>query len=171
MHSHIYIIKLLAFFLTNLSLTANSYLQLVTRIEALEGMITGCGPSREDFIALISELAMLNSNVKALTEMMVSNLKHTQNNVQPDSKADEDKFLEANTLNGTTRQIHPLGSHCEPEAAERTHCYKRVQPGSRIKDVIRTRSPPHLEAACNMTNPPLKNTPYVRLATHAVSKR
>ena len=119
-------------------------MQLVTRLEAVEGKISRCGPSREDFVQLISELAKLNSNVQALTEVMVSNLKQTQNTVQPDAKVDRDKFSEANTLDRTTEQFHIAGSHSEREAAKRNRCYKQTRPVSLANEVIRPQNPLHL---------------------------
>ena len=51
---------------------------MATRLEALENKILEFITSRLDFSIFISKLAMLSSNVKALTNAMVSYLKHSQ---------------------------------------------------------------------------------------------
>lgn len=76
-----------------------------------------------NFVVFISELAMLNLYVKVVSEVMVSNLKHTQNNMQQKSKANGDKPSEANNLNGKIRHVYPHGYLYDSEAAERIHCY------------------------------------------------
>jgi hypothetical protein len=66
---------------------------MVMRLEALEGKIPECESIRVDLGAFVSELAVQNSNFKALTEAMVTNLKQTQENTQYQSKVDGDKTL------------------------------------------------------------------------------
>lgn len=55
---------------------------MVARLEALEAKISESSPFRLEFDALISELASLNSNVRAFTEAMISSLKHFQGKLQ-----------------------------------------------------------------------------------------
>lgn len=122
---------------------------MAKRLEALEGKFLEYGPSRLDFAALISKLAMLNFAVKALTDALVSNLKHFQENMQLESKLDVDKTLAANT--STRNTIHPPRSLSEPEGAERIRYYTQVHFISWSKEVGRVRSPPHL--VFNMEGP------------------
>jgi hypothetical protein len=55
---------------------------MVARLETLEAKISESSPFRLEFDALISELASLNSNVRALTKAMVSSLKQFQDKLQ-----------------------------------------------------------------------------------------
>lgn len=115
---------------------------MARRLEALDGKFLDCGPSRLDFTALISELAMLNSNMRALTDALVSNLKHSQENMHQNSKVDAGKTPAANASPGNT--VHPPPSLSEPEGAECTRYYMRVNSGSQSKDVVKARSSPRL---------------------------
>lgn len=135
------------------------------RLQALEGKVSEYGHFRLDLGALISELASLNSNVRALrldlgahiselaplnsnvralTEAMVSSLKHSQDKLQHVSKVDADETPAANTSIGKTTH-RPPPSLSEPEGAERTRYYTRVYSGSRGKEVVRGPSPPPSE--------------------------
>ena len=63
-----------------------------------------------DLGVLLLELAMLNSNVKVLTEVMVFNLKQTQDKIQYQSKVDGDKTLTLSTPDAKTWKTSPYGS-------------------------------------------------------------
>ena len=115
---------------------------MVTRFQALEGKISEWGPSRQEFSALISELAMLNSNVRALTEAMVSNLKHFEETKERVSKVDTEKTPATGKSIGNTIHLPPPPSTCEHEGVDRTCYYTQVQSGRRIKEVVRAPSPP-----------------------------
>lgn len=83
---------------------------MVARLETLESKIPDCESFRVDVGALVSELAVLNSNVKALTEALVSNLKQTQDNTQYQSKAVGQKTLASSTPNAKACMTSPSGS-------------------------------------------------------------
>lgn len=108
---------------------------MATRLQALEGKILECGFFRLDYAALISELATLNSNVKALTEAMLLNLKHCQESTKQKLKLNGDKATVPNTNSGKTLQPPPPSPLATPEGAERTRYYTRVHSGSRSKEV------------------------------------
>ena len=74
-------------------------------LQALEGKISEYGHFWLDLGAIISELASLNSNVRALTKAIISNLKHFRDNLQRESKLDADKTHVANTR--TENTTHP----------------------------------------------------------------
>ena len=114
------------------------------RLQALEGKISEWGPSQQEFYAIISELAMLNSNVRALTEAMVSNLKHFKETKEKVSKVDIEKTPATEKSIGNTIYPPPPPSTCEPEGADCTRYYTRVQSGRRVKEVVRAPSPPQL---------------------------
>lgn len=114
---------------------------MATRLEALEYKISQWGPSRQDFSALISELAMLNSNIRALMEAMAFNLKHFEEIKQWKSKVDVEKTRATGMNIGKTIHPPPPLSTSEPEGAERTRYYTRVHSGRRNKEVVRASSP------------------------------
>jgi hypothetical protein len=132
---------------------------MATRLEALEGKIPECESIRVDLGALVSELAALNSNFKALTEAMVTTLKRTQENTQYQSKADGDKTRASSTPNAQTGKASPSASHSPstkhngskkgngsgPEALERTRSNTRAQSGTQSKDILLAPSPPNLD--------------------------
>lgn len=93
------------------------------RLQALEGKVSEYGHFRLDLGALVSELASLNSNVRALTEAMVSSLKHSQDKLQRVSKLDADRAPAANTSIAKTTHPLPPPSLGEPEGAECTRYY------------------------------------------------
>ena len=115
------------------------------RLQALEGKFSEYGDLRLDLGAIISELASLNSNVRAMTETMVSSLKHSEDKFQWATKVHADRPPAPNTSIGKT--FHPPlpPSPTEPEDALCTRFYTRVQADSRGKEVARTPSPPHCE--------------------------
>lgn len=88
---------------------------MATRLQALEGKILECGFFRLDYAALISELATLNSNVKALTEAMLLNLKHCQESTKQKLKLNGDKATVPNTNSGKTLQPPPPSPLATPE--------------------------------------------------------
>ena len=112
------------------------------RLGELEGKIAECRHSQLEFAALISELAALNSSVKALTEAMLLNIKHNQ--AQQNSKLDGDKASTPDASIGKTVQPVVPPSLAETEGAECTRYYTRVHSGSRGKEVARTPTPPRL---------------------------
>ena len=126
-----------------------------TRLGDLEGKIAECGHSRLEFGALISELAALNSSVKALTEAMLLNLKHSQ--AQQKSKLDGDKASVANASIGKIVQPLAPPSLAEAEGAECTRYYTRVHSGSRGKEVARGPTPPRL--VLNAEGPQSRSVP------------
>lgn len=115
-----------------------------TRLRALEGKLSEWGPSWQDFFALISELAMLNSNVRVLTDAMVSNLKNIEEMKQRKSKVDAEKTPTMDTSMGKTIQLPRPPSTNEPEGAECPRYYTRVHSGHQSKDVVRAPSLPCL---------------------------
>lgn len=128
---------------------------MVTRLQALESKISEWGPSRQEFSALISELAMLNSNVRALTEVMASNLKQFEGTKERVSNVDTEKTPATGKSIGNTIHPPPHPATCEPEGADRTRYYTRVQSGRRGKEVVRAPSPPQL--VLNADGPVSKN--------------
>lgn len=115
-----------------------------TRLQALEAKVSEFGNFRMDLGALISELALLNSNVKALTESMASSLKHSQIILQHVSQMHADKTTAAYTSIGNTTLADPPAIN-EPDSAERTRCYTRLHLGSRGKEVAKLPTPPPSE--------------------------
>ena len=135
---------------------------MVSRLQALEGKIPECESFRIDLGALLSELAMLNSNVKALTEAMVSNFKQTQDNMRFQSKGEGDKTLASSTPDAKTWKTSPSrslslstkhnglhkGNTCQtsgPQVLERTLSNTRMQSGTQSKEIFRALSPPSLD--------------------------
>ena len=135
---------------------------MVTRFEALEGKIPECESFRVDLGALLSELVVMNFNVKVLIEAMVSNLKQTQDNIQNQSKVDGDKTLASSTPDVKTLKTSPSsflspstkynGSHkdntCQASDAlvlERSHSNIQMQSGTQSKEIFRALSPPSLD--------------------------
>jgi hypothetical protein len=114
---------------------------MAARLEALEAKISECAPFRLKFGALIFELASLNSNVRALTETMVSTLKQSQDKLQRVSKLDAEETPAANTSIGNTTHHSLPSSLSDPEGAERTRYYTRMNYGSRDKEVVKEPSP------------------------------
>ena len=112
-----------------------------TRHEILECKISEWGPSRQDFSALISELAVLNFYVRALTDAMVSNLKHFERIKQWESKVDAEKTPAMDTSIGKTTHLPRPPSTNEPEGTECTRYYMRVHSGRQSKEVVRAPSP------------------------------
>ena len=107
-----------------------------TRLQALEGKLSElseCGPSRQDFSALISELAMLNSNVRALTNAMVCNLKHHEEMKQWELKVDAEKTPATDTSIGKTIPIPPPPSTTEVEARSAFAITRECTPDDRAK--------------------------------------
>ena len=132
---------------------------IVTRLEALEDNKLERDCMGVDFPALVAELSVLNSSVKALTEAMMSIAKQTQDSTQQQSKQDGEKTLASSTPDGNTAKGFPNaslspctkkpGSHkgngsCEtgPQVSERTRSNTKPQSQTRSKDMIRPRSPP-----------------------------
>jgi hypothetical protein len=99
---------------------------MATRLEALEAKILECASFRLEFVALISESALLNSNVRVLTEAMISTLKQSQDKLQQVSKLDAEETLAANTSIGKTIHLPPPPPLSDPEGAERTRFYTRA---------------------------------------------
>ena len=135
---------------------------MVTRLEAMEGKIPECESFRVDLGALLSELAVLNSNMKALTEAMISNLKQTEDVTRFQSKVDGDKTLASSTPDANTCKTFPSGSlrpstkhngshkgnTCQgsgPQVLERTRSNTRMQYGTQRKEILRPLSPPSLD--------------------------
>ena len=131
---------------------------VATRLEALEGNKLERDSFGVDFPALLNELSVLNSNVKALTEAFISNLKQTQDAAQQQSKQDGEKTLASSTPDGTTFQEFPVASRspctkkpgsqkgngsCEtgPQVSDRTRSNTKPQSRTRSKDIVRPRSP------------------------------
>ena len=127
---------------------------MVTRLEALEGKILECKSFWVDLNALLYELVVLNSNVKVLTEAMVSNLsKH---------KMDGDKILASSTPDAKTLKTSPSsslspstkhnglhkGNTCHasgPQVLDRTRSNTRMQFGTESKEIFPALSPPSLD--------------------------
>ena len=126
---------------------------MVTRLEVLEGKIPECEIFWMDLGALLSELAVLNSNVKAVTEAMVSKLKQIQDKTLYQSKVDGDKTLASSTPDAKTRKTSPSsslspstkhnGSHKgkgsranDLEIAEHTCSNTRMQFGTQSKEIF-----------------------------------
>jgi hypothetical protein len=115
------------------------------RLQALEGNVLEYGNYRQDLGAIVSELASLNSNVRALSAAMVSSLTNFLEKLQHVSKLDADNAIAATPGIGKTTTPPPLPSLGEPKVGERTRCYKRMHVGSRGKEVVREPSPPPSE--------------------------
>lgn len=89
---------------------------MARRLEPLEAKFLDCGPSRLDCTAIVFKLAMLNSNMRALTDVLVSNLKHFQKSMNPDLKVDVGKTIAMNASLENT--LHPAPLHNEHEGVE-----------------------------------------------------
>jgi len=90
--------------------------------------------------ALVSELASLNSNVRALTEAIVSSLKQLENRLQ--RRMDAEETPAANTSIGKMTNFSPPPPVSDPEGPDRTKFYTRANPASRGKEVVREPTPP-----------------------------
>lgn len=111
-----------------------------------------------DCAGLIAELATLNSNVKALTEALMSHLTHCPYNLLQNSKLDGEKATASDMNIGKTGQPHPPPpplTVTELAGTEGTRFYTRVHPGSRGKEVARATTPPPV--VLNAEGPVLKN--------------
>jgi hypothetical protein len=146
------------------------------RLQALEGKFSEYGNLRLDVGAIVSELASLNSSVRALSEALVSSFKTLIDKLHQVPKLHADNALAATPEIGKTTTPPPLPSLGEPGVGERTRFYKWVPLGSRGKEVIRAPSPPpsdNMEAApadegaggstspgsdCALISPPAKAT-------------
>ena len=132
---------------------------VATRLEALEENKLDKGSLGVEFAALLQEMSVLNSNVKALTKALIINWKQTQDATQQKSKQDGEKTLASSTPNGKTGKEVPGASHspctkklgsqkgngsCEagPQVSERTRSNSRHQSQTRNKEIVRPRSPP-----------------------------
>jgi hypothetical protein len=120
---------------------------MATRLEVLEGKMLECGSYQMNFGALISELAILNSNVRALTDAMHVILKYSQENMQHEPKVDADKALAMDKSIGKTDHPSPPPKLTESGGAERTRYYTRVHSGGWTKEAARGPTPPHSELA------------------------
>ena len=142
---------------------------MVGRVEAVEGKIPDCESLKGDLDALVSELVVLNSSVKALTEAMVSNLKQTHDNTQCQSKADGHKTLASSTPVAQTWKTSPSGSHSPstkhdgshkgneslasgPKVAERTRSSTLVPSDTHSGEILRAQS--HTSLDMNVHAPP-----------------
>ena len=132
---------------------------VTTRLEALEENRIERESRGVDFAALLQELSVLNSNVKALTEAMISNLKQAQDATQHQTKEDGEKTLASSTPDGKKLKELPTASlspctkkqgsqkgngSCEagPPVLERSRSNTRHQSQTRSKEIVRPRSPP-----------------------------
>ena len=111
-----------------------------TRLQALDGKRSEC--EHHHCADLISELAILNSNVKALTEAMVSIMKHCELNPLQSSKLDGVEATAADVNIGETVPSLLPPAVTEPEGPERTRFYTRLHTGSRKKETARATTPP-----------------------------
>ena len=136
----------------------NLFANVVTRLEALEDNKLQRDSLGENFAALLAELSVLNANVKALTEVMISNLKPTQDTTQHQAKQDGEKTLASDTPDGKTIKEFPVASlspctkehgsqkgngRCEIglQVSERTRSNTKPQFQTRSKEILRPRSP------------------------------
>lgn len=85
-------------------------MSVVTRLQALEEKMPAQDMARADFASLLSQLAVLNSNVEALTAAMISHMRQTQDTTQLHSKVGCGKTLASSTPDGKVRKEHPSGS-------------------------------------------------------------
>ena len=132
---------------------------MVGRVDALEGNLD----------ALVSELVVLNSSVKALTEAMVSKLRQKQDNTQYQSKADGHKTFASSTPDARAWKTSPSGSHSPstkhtgshkgneslasgPEVAERTRSSTLVPSEPHSGEIRREQS--HTSLDMNVHAPP-----------------
>ena len=97
---------------------------MVTRLEALHSKFPGCD-SFWDLGVNVSKLVLLNSNVKALMQAMVFNLKQTHGNTQCQSKIFGAETLATNTPDAETLKTSPSGimNHIEETRALQS-CHK-----------------------------------------------
>ena len=147
---------------------------VVSRLEALEEKKLEKDSVGVDFAALLAELSVLNSNVKALAEALVSNLKQPHGATQQQSKQDGEKTLASSTPDGKRGKELQAGSlspstkkhgsqkgngSCEtgPQVLERTRSNTRHPSETRSKEVVRPRSPPsgsiHVQAVVPINVP------------------
>lgn len=134
---------------------------VLTRLEALEGKLPAYESLGVQFGALVTEMSTLSSNVKSLTEAMLSTLKQKQDTTQYQSKVDGEKTLASSTPNGKIGKPFPNGSlspstkhngsqkgngsrASDPQVSERTRSNTRVHSETRSKEIVRPRSPPRL---------------------------
>lgn len=87
---------------------------------------------------------MLNSNVRALTDVMVFILQHSQEIKQRESKVNVEKTLVTDTSIGKTIHLLVPRPTSEPECAERTPYYMLVHSEHQSKEVVRASSLPRL---------------------------
>jgi hypothetical protein len=124
---------------------------MATRLEVLEGKMSECGSYQMKFGALISELAILNSNVRALTDVMHAILKYSQENMQHEPKVDADKVLAMDKSIDKTDHPSPPPKLTESGGAERTRYYTRVHSWGRTKEAAKRPIPPRSELARRAT--------------------
>jgi hypothetical protein len=92
------------------------------RLQALEGNVFEYGNYRHDLESIVSELASLNSNVRALSAAMVSSLTNFMNKLEQVSKVDVHNAMVATPGIGRTTIPASLSSLGELGGGERTRC-------------------------------------------------